>query len=81
MTGPGKDKRLYRKAAGPRRSLIRGEEPLPTSPRVCLKCNEVFPSLGPGNRICEKCEVKNRTECGKRAGEGSNGTRSLDFNK
>ena len=23
--------------------------------RVCLKCNESFPSTGPGNRICKKC--------------------------
>lgn len=23
--------------------------------RVCLKCNETFPSKGPANRICKKC--------------------------
>lgn len=23
--------------------------------RVCLKCNELFPSNGPANRICKKC--------------------------
>ena len=23
--------------------------------RVCLKCNQTFPSKGPGNRICRKC--------------------------
>lgn len=24
--------------------------------RTCLKCNRLFPSTGPGNRICSKCQ-------------------------
>lgn len=28
--------------------------------RRCLRCQEEFPSRGPGNRICLKCSDKNR---------------------
>lgn len=27
--------------------------------RTCLKCLKTFPSTGPGNRICKKCEKTN----------------------
>ena len=27
--------------------------------RICLKCRNEFPSHGPGNRICPKCQKKN----------------------
>lgn len=30
-------------------------------PRVCLKCDNPFPSAGPGNRICGRCDDTNRT--------------------
>ncbi len=25
-------------------------------PRTCLKCNRLFPSAGPANRICQRCQ-------------------------
>jgi Holliday junction resolvase RusA-like endonuclease len=28
-------------------------------PRTCLKCGRIFPSAGPGNRICPPCSRKN----------------------
>jgi len=31
------------------------ETRMPTKPRTCLKCQELFDSAGPGNRICEPC--------------------------
>lgn len=33
-----------------------------TTPRMCLKCNERFESIGPGNRICDTCKRANRKE-------------------
>ena len=27
--------------------------------RKCLRCQQVFPSLGPGNRICKGCSESN----------------------
>lgn len=27
--------------------------------RVCLRCNKLFPSTGPGNRICQPCDYLN----------------------
>lgn len=29
--------------------------------RSCLRCRQEFKSLGPANRICEKCNEKNLT--------------------
>lgn len=29
-------------------------------PRKCLKCGELFPSTGPGNRVCSPCSFENR---------------------
>jgi len=26
-----------------------------TKPRTCLKCNKLFDSAGPANRICKRC--------------------------
>jgi len=28
-------------------------------PRTCLKCGKLFPSAGPGNRICKPCTKEN----------------------
>ncbi len=28
--------------------------------RRCLKCDKLFSSIGPGNRICPPCDKKNR---------------------
>jgi hypothetical protein len=28
-------------------------------PRTCLKCSKLFPSAGPGNRICPPCSRDN----------------------
>jgi len=30
-------------------------------PRICLKCDDAFPSDGPGNRICGRCDDTNKT--------------------
>lgn len=27
--------------------------------RTCLKCNRLFDSMGPGNRICRRCQQIN----------------------
>jgi hypothetical protein len=27
----------------------------PTTPRLCLRCRDEFPSVGPGNRLCDPC--------------------------
>lgn len=35
------------------------EEPLPTRPRRCLRCDQLFPSTGPANRICPPCTALN----------------------
>lgn len=29
-------------------------------PRICLRCNQPFPSTGKGNRICPDCSSANR---------------------
>lgn len=29
--------------------------------RVCLRCNQVFESTGPGNRICHPCSLINQS--------------------
>jgi Holliday junction resolvase RusA-like endonuclease len=31
----------------------------PAKPRNCLKCGKMFDSLGPGNRICPRCQQAN----------------------
>jgi hypothetical protein len=30
-----------------------------TKQRTCLKCNKLFDSTGPGNRICRRCQQVN----------------------
>jgi len=35
--------------------------PIPTTKRICLRCNKKFKSTGPGNRICPKCNQHNIT--------------------
>ena len=30
-----------------------------TKQRTCLKCNKLFKSVGPGNRICRRCQLIN----------------------
>ena len=47
-----------------------------TKPRTCLKCQELFDSAGPGNRICEPCarinarvrisETELKKQCGRK---------------
>lgn len=32
---------------------------LPTTKRICLRCNKKFKSTGPGNRICPNCTSAN----------------------
>ncbi len=32
---------------------------VPTKKRECLKCEEMFDSVSPYNRICEKCSIEN----------------------
>lgn len=32
-----------------------------TTPRVCLRCGQVFPSWGPGNRRCRSCREEVHT--------------------
>ena len=30
-----------------------------TTARICLRCDRSFKSVGPGNRICQRCTVAN----------------------
>lgn len=32
---------------------------LPTTKRICLKCDKEFTSLGKGNRLCPSCNTDN----------------------
>jgi len=34
-------------------------EPVNGSLRVCLRCQKIFMSGGPGNRVCQRCSRKN----------------------
>jgi uncharacterized Zn ribbon protein len=50
--------------------------------RTCLKCSQEFLSMGPGNRICPECNIKNskKTSSGKERTKrmrGSKGTRAI----
>src|SRR5579872_3249029 len=31
-------------------------QPLTKTPRRCRECHRMFPSTGPGHRLCERCE-------------------------
>ena len=38
--------------------------PVPDAVRVCLRCDNPFPSTGPGNRICPDCDRKGESISG-----------------
>ena len=60
----------------PARNQLPRETPVQTKPRTCLKCQELFDSAGPGNRICQPCarinaririsETELKKQCGRK---------------
>jgi len=41
---------------------------LPTKPRLCLRCDNEFPSTGAGHRVCDDCKSgKNKLKAGEQS--------------
>lgn len=53
-----------------KRMTCQREHVLKHGPRVCLSCDEAFPSSGPWNRFCPACARENRS-CSRERSRGS----------